>query len=243
MNTFLRIITLLGIIALFSFSSYKMNKAKCKADGRKVNVKDIIYYIVSIIVAISIMIFTFPTYIPLAWSKLILLFLALLFLYLSYIHEYVYKYVDGFDDDVRSGIVIVFILITIAGIVCTGVYPVTGKVQFEEPIITTKSYSIAITSDENNEVAVQKIIEANDEYYAFTYFDKSQNPVNVTTTADDSDIVVDASKENFATCKVEEKVFVYEHSEITDKGENLTFEDEVRYTVYVSENLYYDGTD
>lgn len=74
MNTFLRIVCLIVIIGVFYVASiltinirYENKKEKTK------KVLNIFYYVISIVLIVTVMFFSFPTYIFLAWNKLILL--------------------------------------------------------------------------------------------------------------------------------------------------------------------------
>ncbi len=233
MNTFLRIIALIGIIVLFYGISILRTRVRHDwSPKNKCDYKDIIYYVISVIAIVVIMVFTFPTYIPLAWGKIILLAITLTGLNTFY-------WFAPSDDFLGIHFTVFLIVILIS---CGVIHMPTGKQQYGEEITDKKSYSIAITSDENNEVAVQKVVEDNEEYYIFTYFDENRNPVNVKTTDAESEIIINSSEKETATCEVEETLYIYNHSEITDKGDNFTFEDEVKYTVYVSKDLFYDPT-
>ncbi len=233
MNTFLRIIVLIGIIVLFYGISILRTRVRHDWSPKdKCDYKDIIYYVISVIVIVAIMVFTFPTYIPLAWGKIIVLAITLTGLNTFY-------WFAASEDFWEIPFIVAVVVFLIA---CDVIHMPTGKQQYGDEITDKKSYSIAITSDENNEVAVQKVIEDNEEYYVFTYFDESQNPVNVKATDAESDIIINSSEKETATCEVEETLYIYNHSEITDKGDNFTFEDEVKYTVHVSKDLYFDPT-
>lgn len=234
MNTFFKAIVLIAIIVCYYLLLCKMNKDKNKERAKKDDLKDVIYYVLPIIAIIVVMHFTFTTYIPFSWNKIVVLAMILAALLLVYFVSYLTA--EGYKA------ICVPIITIIAIVVFATYFPITGKQQFEEPIEEVNSYSIVISTNEENEFAVKKVIENNNEYYLFTYLDKNQKPVYVETTADKFDIIVDDKEENLSTCQVKEKLFIYQHTEITDNGENFTFEDEVEYTVYVSKDLFYDTT-
>lgn len=234
MNTVLRIFILMLIIASFYFLSYKMTKDKHNEDNKWYDYKDIIYYAMSVIAIISIMIFTFPTYIPLAWNKIVVLAIVLVAFLVAY---YVYYFtLEGYTA------MCVPLIAIIATLIFATYFPITGKQQFEEPLTATNTYSITVSSDDENEFAVRKSIEDNKEYYYFTYLDQNQKLVDVKTTDVESDIIVHDSEEGISTVKVEDALYIYEHTEITDEGENFTFDNEIMYTVDVSKDLYFDTT-
>lgn len=234
MSTVFKVIVFIAIIVCYYLLLCKMNKEKNKERAKKDDIKDIIYYVLPIIAIIAVMSFTFPRYVPLSWNKIVVLFMILAALLLVYFVSYLTA--EGYMA------ICVPIITIIAILVFATYFPITGKEQFEEPLTETNEYSMRIYANQDNEFAVQKVIENNKEYYKFTYLDKNKKPVNVTTTDDDSDIIIDSTKKDFATCEVEETLYIYNHTEIPDKGENFTFEDEVKYKIYVSEDLYFDQT-
>lgn len=234
MDTFLKAIVLIAIIVCYYLLLCKMNKDKNKEHNTKTDIKDMIYYVIPIISIIGVMHFTFPTYIPFCWNKIVVLGMILAALLLVYFVWYLTT--EGYVAICVPIIAIITIL------VFSNYFPITGKQQFEEPIVQTNTYTIRIYSNQSNDFAVRKNIEDNKEYYYFTYLDKSQKPVDVKITADESDIIVHDNEEEIYTVKVEDTVYIYEHTEITDEGENFTFEDGIRYTVNVSKDLYFDET-
>ena len=228
MNTFLKLIVLIAIIVCYYLLLFKMNKDKNQEHNTKTDVKDIVYY------ALPIIAFTFPTYVLFCWNKIVVLWMILVALLVAYFMIYC---------TTKGYMTICLVIITIIAIpVFSEYFPITGKQQFEEPLSETSIYEMQINENEDKQFAVQKVIKNNKEYYMFTYLDREQNPVDVKTTAEESDIIIDGSKKDFAKCEVEETLYIYEHTEITDEGENFTFEDEVKYIVYVSEDLYFDTT-
>lgn len=234
MNTFLKIIILIAIIVCYYLLLCKMNKDKNKERVKKDDLKDIIYYAMPIIAMIVVMSFTFPTYVPLCWNKIVVLSMVLAALLLVYFVSYFTT--EGYMS------VCVPIITIIAILVFSTYFPITGKQQFEEPIVETNTYSMRIYANKDNEFAVEKVIENNNEYYMFTYLDKNKKPVDIKTTADESDIIIDVAKKDFATCEVEETGYIYNHTEITDEGNNFTIESKLKYTIYVSKDLFYDST-
>lgn len=230
MNTFLRIVCLIVIIGVFYVASiltinirYENKKEKTK------KVLNIFYYVISIVLIVTVMFFSFPTYIFLAWNKLILL-AAILGLWFTI--QYLGKNEEAFTF---AGVIIMAIAICVF---CDA--KITGKEQFEEPIVEINLYDIAISSVENSNVAVQKIEDDGNQYYVLTYFDKNQKPVFVKTPVSTTELLIDYDRHDVAKIEVKETLICYNHTEITDEGNNFTYEDEVNYKINISDNLCYD---
>ena len=118
---------------------------------------------------------------------------------------------------------------------------ITGKEQYGEPITEQNSYSIAISSSNENNIAVQKIIDTDDDqYYVLTYLNKAGNFVFLKAPVVNTEILINYNSNDIAILETEETVICYNHTEITDRGNNFTYESEVNYTIYISDDLYYD---
>lgn len=236
MNTLLRIIVLIIIlVAFYGLSKLTKNRRYENKKEKTKKVLNILYYATSIILILISIFLLLPTYIFLAWNKILIL---LLFLIILFLIPY------WFDDNpnIMEGTIVASLFITMFIVAfSSGVLTITGKQKFEKPIATTNSYTIAISSTENNNVAVQKIIDTDDEqYYVLTYLNKSENFVFLKAPVVNTEILIDYNSNDVAILETEEIVTCYNHTEITDRGNNFTYESEVNYTIYISDDLYYD---
>lgn len=242
MPTYLRLIIMLGeIIGLLIFSFIRCRqdiKAYRKDKYNKVNIStlkiSIIYYAICNIIILFIFIFTFPSYIFLSYSKLILLTIAVVSSFLPSI--FLTKYEE------HSGICAIVFFLFCAGIVSTGVITAFSFCSPEDFIhfkacINEESFTETIAPEmnltEQSKIGYSVNDSGNIDNYIFFYRDNKGNWCKVEEPIEKEN-TIELSKDKSSYIEKYVTIKTILNFELHESDDNYTITEET-----ISYKLYY----